>query len=1124
MSYIQNPNTSGATGPQGPVGPTGPPGFPGDPGEPGQDGPPGGQGPQGNPGSPGTDGATGAAGSPGLDGAEGPEGPMGFPGPMGPQGNPGTPGADGTIGPIGPPGIEGSEGPDGALGPPGPVGPQGTQGPQGDPGIAGMIGPPGIDGAPGDDGLLGPPGPQGVKGDTGAAGADGSVGAIGPPGVDGIQGDDGLLGPPGPQGTQGATGSTGSTGATGSQGPQGNDGSDGDPGGPGPPGPVGATGDTGPIGPTGATGQLGPPGPSGDDGDDGDIGPPGPQGIQGVTGATGSTGAVGPIGPLGLTGDAGEDGDLGPPGPVGPTGATGATGATGTTGQTGPPGPDGDAGDEGAMGAPGPVGPQGATGATGPLGPQGVIGIGLDGIDGDDGPLGPPGPVGASLTGAQGPIGPPGWIAGDPGDDGFSGPPGPVGSIGPTGAQGPPGTTFMWTTIEEELAASYRNFAYTDLAGLTSLAITGIDVTGNLPNNLTVVGLQGTPLGTVSPNDGALLIGDNALGIFESHVPFGDATISNLGQITLATGGTLANFLYRPGRTGATNDSVLSSDANGTFSGSLANAANLILQSTTHGTKGKILFGALSAYDEANVRLGIGTQSPGVPLDIRDTVTTITSPFTNDSVRIAKDATAGRVTNYNSAATPAFRVARGNTSLLAPSAIVSADVIGQYQFAGYTGSAYAIGANFSAIAAENWSGTAQGTRLQLLTTAIGSTTTAAGVEVLPDGSLKASIQLIGSETTAGNLTLKANNVDQTGTIFLDRKVNLWPSLIALADLNVILLSTTPTATFSGSASSLVGFNLAPILTWSATVVNAYTGFLNNGTIALNAGAVNSIAFFDTNGTYTIASGQSLNNSSLFRCRDNIRSASGNINASVASINAFLDATVYLHQGTGGTLTITSHTGFRSALVLQSNGIGGTIACTTATGFFATNPARSGAGAETLTNNIGYDCAALTADTLAVGFRSALTADATRFCFQDTGGAQWSIAGKFTTYNAVAVLGFGVPAIPGLVRLTAQVADIADTAFANSGTAGLYRVEVYVGTTTAAALAGAVTVNIKFNDGTAAQTVTVGPVVLTSAAAGTFAQATIFVRLGSGSVTYGTTHTGIFSTSAYALDATCERLS
>lgn len=44
-------------------------------------------------------------------------------------------------------------------------------------------------------------------------------------------------------------------------------------------------------------------------------------------------------------------------------------------------------------------------------------------------------------------------------------------------------------------------------------------------------------------------------------------------------------------------------------------SGNLTLQSTSHATRGSILFGS-SAYDEANNRLGLGTTSPTAALDI----------------------------------------------------------------------------------------------------------------------------------------------------------------------------------------------------------------------------------------------------------------------------------------------------------------------------------------------------------------------------------------------------------------------------------------------------------------------------------------------------------------------------
>lgn len=106
-----------------------------------------------------------------------------------------------------------------------------------------------------------------------------------------------------------------------------------------------------------------------------------------------------------------------------------------------------------------------------------------------------------------------------------------------------------------------------------------------------------------------------------------------------------------------------------------------------------------------------------------------------------------------------------------------------------------------------------------------------------------------------------------------------------------------------------------------------------------------------------------------------------------------------------------------------------------------------------------------------------------------------------------------------VRLAAQVADIADTTI--TSTAGLYRVEVYALDTTADVLAGAITIHIKFADGSGSRDVTVGPVALTALTG--VVSATIFARLVSGNLTYGVTHTGLFGSAAYALDVTTERL-
>lgn len=67
-------------------------------------------------------------------------------------------------------------------------------------------------------------------------------------------------------------------------------------------------------------------------------------------------------------------------------------------------------------------------------------------------------------------------------------------------------------------------------------------------------------------------------------------------------------------------------------------AANLILDSTSHATKGKTLFGASGAYDEANGRLGVGTQSPTLLGEFKGTPS-----LTSVAVRIEADPTAPAV-------------------------------------------------------------------------------------------------------------------------------------------------------------------------------------------------------------------------------------------------------------------------------------------------------------------------------------------------------------------------------------------------------------------------------------------------------------------------------------------------
>ena len=128
----------------------------------------------------------------------------------------------------------------------------------------------------------------------------------------------------------------------------------------------------------------------------------------------------------------------------------------------------------------------------------------------------------------------------------------------------------------------------------------------------------------------------------------------------------------------------------------------------------------------------------------------------------------------------------------------------------------------------------------------------------------------------------------------------------------------------------------------------------------------------------------------------------------------------------------------------------------------------------------------------------------------------------TIYGGITVEGRGLVAIHDAVSLTGQTANIAATNFTNAGTAGVYRISYYLLDTTNDVTAGTLTVTIAWNDGTAAQTITSASINL--AVAASFTQGTIYVRLGSGNITYASTITGIFGTAQYSLYMNAERLS
>lgn len=123
-------------------------------------------------------------------------------------------------------------------------------------------------------------------------------------------------------------------------------------------------------------------------------------------------------------------------------------------------------------------------------------------------------------------------------------------------------------------------------------------------------------------------------------------------------------------------------------------------------------------------------------------------------------------------------------------------------------------------------------------------------------------------------------------------------------------------------------------------------------------------------------------------------------------------------------------------------------------------------------------------------------------------------------GASTLVGAGVVGVVTNVQLTNQSADITSTNFSNTSTAGLYRISYSLEDTTSDITAGAVTITIAYTATAGAITVPSSAQVLTGSG---LTQGTIFAQLASGSISYSTTHTGLFGTAKYALYMTVERL-
>jgi len=153
--------------------------------------------------------------------------------------------------------------------------------------------------------------------------------------------------------------------------------------------------------------------------------------------------------------------------------------------------------------------------------------------------------------------------------------------------------------------------------------------------------------------------------------------------------------------------------------------------------------------NNSTARVGIGTNAPSARLAVSSSASAPPAGLTGTLIHIVgADSTVARVQVNAFAQQPFITFARADGSAAAPSAVQAADQLGGFGWTAYGATAYspASKASLAAVAAENWSDTAQGTYFTFSTTPIGSATLAERLRVDSTGNVG-----IGTTTPADRL-------------------------------------------------------------------------------------------------------------------------------------------------------------------------------------------------------------------------------------------------------------------------------------------------------------------------------------------------------------------------------------
>jgi hypothetical protein len=229
--------------------------------------------------------------------------------------------------------------------------------------------------------------------------------------------------------------------------------------------------------------------------------------------------------------------------------------------------------------------------------------------------------------------------------------------------------------------------------------------------------------------------------------------------------------------------------------------------------------------DRTTGRVGIGTLAPDFPVEVRGL------QATTAVTRAAGDATGAHLV---------LRKARGTPA--SPAAVQADDVLGNVAIRGHDGTQYTASSRTSirGYAAENWSGSAQGTYLTFWTTPLLSATDRQAGRITPDGTLlinKNMTTLLPPTGVAGTILHLAGDDGQQARVLMDGFGNGSVGVPALVGRRARGTMASPTAVqtndnlavYSGfgygatgySASSRGQFSVVAAENWTDTAQGTY---------------------------------------------------------------------------------------------------------------------------------------------------------------------------------------------------------------------------------------------------------------------------------------------------------------